>query len=110
MIFTEHTHQMKYWSLIFAAVFALPVVASAQTEEVSKPPSLLLDLFFTLLPIVLVSACLWFFITRIRKQQALHIEAQKRHNETVGERVYLERIAESAVEKPVRWGGKPVNP
>jgi large-conductance mechanosensitive channel len=93
---------MKYWSFIIGAVFSLPFSGFAQSERAQQPPppSLLETLFFTLLPIFLIGIFIWFFfirgIRRVQNTNKEHIEAQKRHNETVEK--LLERIAK-AVEK-----------
>jgi large-conductance mechanosensitive channel len=91
---------MKNWSLIIVAVLAMPSVALAQTENAPPPPSFLLNLIFTLLPILLIAAFIWFFfVRRMRKlwdTNSIRVEEQRRHNE-VTEKL-LDRIAK-ALEK-----------
>jgi large-conductance mechanosensitive channel len=90
---------MKYWSFAIAAFFSLTFTGFAQSETAQQPPppSLLENIFFTLLPIILIGAFIWFFfIKNIRKIQNTSVEVAQQHHEKVEK--LLERIAR-ALEK-----------
>jgi hypothetical protein len=88
---------MKKISIIVATMSAMPAVALAQSAEMPKPSSAWENLFWTLLPIILIGVFLWlFFIRGIRKMQSGQIQEYRQHREKV--EALLERIAK-AVEK-----------
>jgi len=76
---------MKNILFTIAAVLAMPAVAWAQTEEVPKPPSMWENLFWTLLPILLIGVFIWiFFIRGIRRIQKTQIQEYRQHREGGG--------------------------
>lgn len=91
----ESKMNTKHRSLILAFIFSIPFWASAQTQQAPPPPSspenLLLNLFFTVLPIVLIGAFIWFFFIRQMRGMWTQYEANQRHHEAVEK--LLERIA-----------------
>jgi hypothetical protein len=91
-------YDMKNILFTIAAVLAMPAVAWAQTEEVPKPPSMWENLFWTLLPILLIGVFIWiFFIRGIRRLQGTQIQEYRQHREKVEQ--LLERIAKAVEER-----------
>jgi ATP-dependent Zn protease len=87
--------------IYFAAVFALPLIAHAQTEDGGESSSLLSRLFFSFLPFLILAGVLFWFLRRVQsgpraKQTELYMVRHQQHMESV-ERS-LERIA-SALER-----------
>jgi hypothetical protein len=88
----ENPMKTKHRSLILAFVFSTPFLASAQTEQAPPQPSFIANLFFTLLPILLIGAFIWFFFVRqIRGISNNRMDEIQRHNLAV-EKLF-ERIA-----------------
>lgn len=89
---------MKNLLLIIATVLVSPAIALAQTENTPPPPSTWENLFWTLLPIVLIGVFLWlFFIRGIRRIQKTQIQEYRQHREKVEQ--LLERIAKAVEER-----------
>ena len=91
----------KHRSLVTAFVLILPLLASAQPEQQSTGnSSSAANIFFTLLPIVLIAAFIWFFYgraVRTNVQQASYFAELKRHNDKMEQS--LERIAKALEDK-----------
>jgi prolipoprotein diacylglyceryltransferase len=89
--FPENPMNTKHRSLILAFILSIPCWASAQTQQAPPPPSLIENLFFTLLPILLIGAFIWFFFIRQMRKMPYRFEEAQRHNLAVEK--LLERIA-----------------
>jgi TRAP-type C4-dicarboxylate transport system permease small subunit len=98
----------KHAFVLFSAG-ALPVVAYAQVEDViiSRSGSPLVAVLWTVLPILVVAAAVWWiFIRRLvrnnQKRTDDYIADQKRHNERVEH--LLERVANDIEKKDAKGG------
>jgi membrane protein implicated in regulation of membrane protease activity len=80
---------------IVIAVSMFPLLAHAQAAETGRGASALVAVFWSVLPIIVVAALIWWFFSRaVRKTQKRsedYVTAQKLHNERVEQ--LLERIA-----------------
>jgi F0F1-type ATP synthase membrane subunit b/b' len=92
---------IKRLSIAFAAVLFLPLLANAQTGEANGCGSLLANVFWTVVPFVIIGVLFYFFFIRtINKNKTRsddYIASQKQHNERVEQ--FLERIAKALEQK-----------
>src|SRR2546423_1371795 len=92
---------IKRSSFAFLLVSMFPLLAHAAEEEHGGGQSVLVGLFWTVLPILFVGVLVWWFLRGpVRKQQRRsenYIADQKQHNERVEQ--LLERIAKAAERK-----------
>jgi hypothetical protein len=91
----------KRASVTLLTLSIFPLLASAATEEAHTTPSVLVGLFWTIVPIVLAGVLVWWFLTRVVRKQATradnYIADQKQHHERVEQ--LLERIARAVERK-----------
>ena len=92
---------IKRLSVAFVVALFLPLLAHAQTGEASGGSSLLANLFWTVVPFVIIGVLFYFFFIRAvrkgRKQSDDYTARQKQHNERIEQ--LLERIAKALEQK-----------
>jgi large-conductance mechanosensitive channel len=92
---------IKRLSVAFAVGSFLPLLAHAQTGEAGGNSSFLANLFWTVLPFVIIGVLFYFFFIRmINKNKTRsddYMASQKQHNERVEQ--LLERIAKALEQK-----------
>ena len=97
----HHFMNIKRLSVAFAVVSFLPFLAHAQTGEASGGSSLLANLFWTVVPFVIIGVLFYFFfiraISKNKKRSDDYMASQKQHNERVEQ--ILERIAKALEQK-----------
>ena len=93
--------KIKRLSVAFAGASFLPLLAHAQTGEASGGSSPFANLFWTVVPFVIIGVLFYFFFIRtISKNKTRsddYIASQKQHNERVEQ--ILERIAKALEQK-----------
>src|SRR6516164_425603 len=74
---------VKFRPVALAAIVFFNLSALAQSQEPPKNPSAIESFIWSILPLVIIAAFIWFvFIKGIRKVQEKSLEAHRQHNET----------------------------